>query len=876
MPKALIYLVFLLATALNAQEMTISFDFEKDLKGWQQSQANHWSADTIMPINGAASLHHNFDSSISDYDVIAYSHPQVLLDSAVTQWAFKVRYAHTPSSSNNWAIWLTSTAGVEEMHSSGLADGYILGVNYSGSDDMLKLWKQAEGAKTVLLTTDFNWQELVSINDDIELLVERTQDGVWSVSVKQPETDFVAVGSVQENSIIFSEYLGFYYEYTSTQDMKLWVDDLSLQAFFYEDKQAPTIKNIKVLTSTEVDIEFAENIDTNVIPLYVLNYKVKPVEINWRSRSKVSLKFKEPFLEGNVLEVYNISDTKGNVAQVISTEFTYYLAEKFDVIITEIMADPAPVIGLPDCEYLELFNRTNKPLSLNGWTLYSGERDPLVFGDVILQPQSYMLLIESKYVEEFSVELPIYQVEDLPTLPNSGEKLMLFDDRGGLIHSLSYSYNTYGNIEKKEGGWSMEMVDLDYPCLQSNNWKASEAVTGGTPGFENSVSGTLQEYPVVKLKTVSGIDQYQCVLMFTQSVDSLSAINASNYLFELNDVQVETVDMVGEGHDNVRLSFSERLNFGKKYTLLIENIEDCSGIIHDDMVVSFGVPEAVDSGDVLMSEILYESNDEKPEFIELYNASEKVINMKGFSLAGFNDAYDTIKAQRTIVDSDYLFFPDTYIVLTGNKFMLGSLVSYSVAERVLELNSWLSLSNSGGKVAILDANDFIVDKMSYSPDQHYKLLSNTSGVSLERISFDVSGLQKDNWHSAATGVNYFTPGLENSQLNNSEKSEAVVSLSTNEISPDNDGLNDILTISYRMSEPGYIGDIKIFDQQGRLVNHRVNNELLELTGNYFWDGLGENGERLAMGYYIVLFEAWNPKGNKINEKLIVLLLPEKK
>ena len=40
-----------------------------------------------------------------------------------------------------------------------------------------------------------------------------------------------------------------------------------------------------------------------------------------------------------------------------------------DVIFIELFPDPNPVIGLPEAEFVELFNRSNNAVNLVGWTL---------------------------------------------------------------------------------------------------------------------------------------------------------------------------------------------------------------------------------------------------------------------------------------------------------------------------------------------------------------------------------------------------------------------------------------------------------------------------------------------------------------------------
>jgi len=42
-------------------------------------------------------------------------------------------------------------------------------------------------------------------------------------------------------------------------------------------------------------------------------------------------------------------------------------------------------------------------------------------------------------------------------------------------------------------------------------------------------------------------------------------------------------------------------------------------------------------------------------------------------------------------------------------------------------------------------------------------------------------------------------------------------------------------------------------------------------GNFRWDGLGENSQRLAVGVYIVFTEVFNLKGNKKQFKEAIVL-----
>ncbi len=192
-----------------------------------------------------------------------------------------------------------------------------------------------------------------------------------------------------------------FYEYSSTQDRKLWIDDILLKGFFYEDKDTPKLSSFIVEEQNEILLNFDEDIDTTEKMLFILNRKFEANRIEWISASTAILSYNTNFDRDNLLEIYGITDLKGNVCQIESVNFQYFSPELHDVLISEIMADPNPIVKLPECEYIELYNRSAKPLNLKGWNFSSGTRSPIVFEDCILEPGKYVLLVDNNCFNEF-------------------------------------------------------------------------------------------------------------------------------------------------------------------------------------------------------------------------------------------------------------------------------------------------------------------------------------------------------------------------------------------------------------------------------------------------------------------------------------------
>ena len=172
MIKRLIFLFLFLPGATFAQ-LIENFD-DGDISDWFQSTDNRWAASDISPLNGAFSLHHIFDNTVADKDRISIEIPNLDLNASTTIWRFKIKYEYNPADGNNWSVFLVSNADASQMISGGNVNGYLLAVNFTGYDDILKLLKINSGSVTTVIATSLNWDTGTNTTDTIALEVERS------------------------------------------------------------------------------------------------------------------------------------------------------------------------------------------------------------------------------------------------------------------------------------------------------------------------------------------------------------------------------------------------------------------------------------------------------------------------------------------------------------------------------------------------------------------------------------------------------------------------------------------------------------------------------------------------------------------------------
>jgi hypothetical protein len=543
---------------------------------------------------------------------------------------------------------------------------------------------------------------------------------------------------------------------------------------------------------------------------------------------------------------------------------------RYDIVIDEIMADPTPAIGLPNNEWVELRNTTSSPVNLQGWRIgdATGQSGPMP--NFILQPDSFVIVCTGGAAAAMLSFGATVAVSSFPSLDNDGDQLFLRAANGGTIHAVVYSVSWYQNQLKKDGGWSLEMIDVKNPCTGSGNWKASTNTQGGTPGKKNSIDASNTDQTGPKLKYTYTIDSMTVVAVFDEPVDSLRGATPANYILD-GGISVTAATSLPPLFNMVQLKMNDPLTANKVYRLVVSKVTDCKdNLIGNLNNAKVGLPVEAAAGEIVINEILFKPKINSSDYVEFYNLSNKIFDASKLYAANRN-SNRIVSSIKQIFPTPFYVFPGDYLVITED--VAGLQRNYLVQNpgAVVALSSLPSYPDDEGDVILLNGQGTIVDEVNYKDDWQFKLIDNDEGVALERI--DPAGPSQDasNWHSAASTSGYGTPSYVNSQFKQIQNIDATVMIVPKIFSPDNDGHDDIVTIEYKAADLGYVANVTIFNDQGRSVRYLVQNGTLGLTGYWNWDGLDEKSNKLPIGIYIVYTEIFNLQGKKQHFKNTVVL-----
>ena len=638
------------------------------------------------------------------------------------------------------------------------------------------------------------------------------------------------------------------------------------------DVTGPKISGITVIDSTHISICFNDLISVSQLTIssnYSINGSIgsPTLSVAGSGNTCVTLSLATKLINATnyTITITGITDCASNSLSPNKGLISFYKHKAFDVVINELMPDPDPAINLPTEEYVELKNRTPFKINLKNWTI-STPTSTKKIPNLTIEPDSFVVLTAAGNFNAFdNYGVFVYEVTSFPSLLNDGTTLTIRDSNSVVINSINYSSSWYNDVNKKDGGWSMEQIDANNPCGGQSNWHASTHPNGGTPGRRNSFisSNTDNTSPILERIAVLSADTI--MLFFNESLDSLSLQNPGSYTFDNGLTAPTYILPISADFKKVKLKLSSSLVGSTIYNCTVTgNIKDCVGnLISTGSSALFGLPLPALPNDVVINEVLFDPTTTGIDFVELYNRSNKIIDLKDLRIGSMDTLTSILTYTEKITEDGYLLFPETYIVLSENGTTVKREYQTINPKGFYDIVDLPSMNIDDDVVTLSDKNAIVIDNLIYTSKMHFPLLVSTKGVSLERIDFNRPTNDKTNWNSASEAVGFATPAYKNSQYLLADGGSGV-SISNPLFSPDNDGYNDVLNINYKLDEIGKIANIYIYDSKGRQVRYLVRNQQLQQEGSVSWNGINDDNEKAPIGIYVVYIELFNLSG-KLNK-----------
>jgi hypothetical protein len=407
------------------------------------------------------------------------------------------------------------------------------------------------------------------------------------------------------------------------------------------------------------------------------------------------------------------------------------------VVINEIYADPTPSNGMPDAEYIEIYNADSLPFELTGWKLVNSTTEKTL-PSYLLNPNEYVIICDANSTSLFPNSIGI---SALTALTNSGDSLTLIDFSNNVIDVVSYSDEWYNSSEKSDGGWSLEQINPFKICSGKFNWTASSNTQGGTPGFQNSIFNNSPDTQGPQLLNWNLNQANQVTLIFNESLEPTLTGN-----FICSNAVISNVSF-SEGNTIAIITFNSNLQPETFYTLTQSALSDCEGNV-SSLSIEVYQGKTPEFGDLIFAEILADPDPVvqgiPSEFIEVFNKSSHTLELHGLAI------------NSCVFEGSHLLLPNEYLVLGD---VTESLSFLSVSNKLL-IPSFPTLTNSE-MLLKLSMNGMHLDSIRYSIDWFNNSFKANGGWSLELVNPYLPCSNFNNWKPCENEIGN-SPGYENS------------------------------------------------------------------------------------------------------------------
>jgi hypothetical protein len=549
--------------------------------------------------------------------------------------------------------------------------------------------------------------------------------------------------------------------------------------------------------------------------------------------------------------------------------------KQFDLSVAAMNFNPRfPVSG--DDVYISTLIKNNGSASADNFSVeFYIDTDSNNVVDLLLSSESGLNLASGDSVSiistspienlqsRISAAIRVIYADDEDTLNNYFERTIEpgFPEKVFVINEVMY------NPSDDEPEW-FELVNISGDSINLKDWSVSDIITPSKAFIINEDLYLQNEEFFIIAKDESFFNFHPGVTSKVLIVNFGILGNTSDgiIVYDFRDGIIDSLFYRSswggsKGISLERISVNEETNDSLNWTSSLSPAGSTPGVPN-----SIENAPDYDRNDLIINEIMFDPDADNSEFVEFVNISGKTLNIGGWR---FEDERGNFSR---LTESNYFLEPGDYFVVAADSSIFSN---YSLSEKISIRNvSGLGLVNTGELILLKDVRGNIIDSVWYSDRWHNRNFSSTKNISLERINPKLNGNDPANWSSSAD-VFGATPAKQNSIFTENLSSESKITVSPNPFSPDDDGFEDFTIINYELTQATSQVRVKIFDSKGRLVRTLINSQASGPSGSIIFDGLGDDGQALRIGIYIIFLEAINEGSGVVETMKTVVVVARK-
>jgi hypothetical protein len=496
------------------------------------------------------------------------------------------------------------------------------------------------------------------------------------------------------------------------------------------------------------------------------------------------------------------------------------------ILINEFMSAP----NNDQSEFVELFAFRN--LDMVEWSISDNHLDPVLLNTISVSSGDFIVVLsDSNMMDLLDGNAHLFFPFNFPSLNNSGDGIYIFDHTESVIDSLNYDTDWPLTSER-----STEKIRQSYTSNGSSNWLLADENISMTPGAKNSVM-VLDVDGMIILNSIT----YSPIPPFPDSVVTIliPIVNAGvesfdgTFSIEMND------DEIGDGIIPI-ISMGDTTIIESKIVSPISGLHSISIILdivddgnYENNIATFLLPVRYLFGSVLVNEFYPLPDSIESEFVEII--PQKIVNINNWTIR------DLGGAKGVLPNLDLSAF--TYCLITDDSSFLDIIPDTSIL--ILPGNGLPGLNNSSETIYILDHTESVIDSVHYN--ENWSLMDSRS---VEKYRITDTSNEPNNW-GISVGEAGKTPGFQNSLFFSNLPSKGSVAISPDPFSPDGDGIDDELTITYSLLYLEAAIRWEIIDMAGRVIAKPYYNYQVGQNGKLTWNGQRDNGKSARIGIYVM-------------------------